>query len=61
MTTIDIATREHNIQVLHRYLVEAALDQPNPTPALVNALNDVLGATEHPARLTNPLDLSDGA
>lgn len=31
-------------------LVEAALDQPNPTPALKAALNDLLTALKHPAR-----------
>jgi hypothetical protein len=29
-------------------LIEAALDQPAPTPALVKALNVVLAATRHP-------------
>lgn len=31
-------------------LIEAALDQPNPTPALQTALNDVLTRTRHPDR-----------
>lgn len=31
-------------------LVEAALDQPNPTPELTKALNDVLTAQKHPVR-----------
>lgn len=31
-------------------LMEAALDQPRPTPALVAALNDVLTAERHPNR-----------
>lgn len=32
-------------------LVEAALDQPNPTPALKEALNALLKRAQHPAAL----------
>jgi hypothetical protein len=39
---------------LTRPLIEAALDQPHPTPDLVRALNRALFATEHPARLAPP-------
>jgi len=32
-------------------ILEAALDQPNPTPELVRAVNDWLARLNHPARL----------
>ncbi|MDH3291529.1 MAG: hypothetical protein OEO20_11360 [Gemmatimonadota bacterium] len=33
-----------------RRLLNAALDQPNPTPALLEAVNNVLTLTRHPKR-----------
>ncbi len=38
-------------RVLIAHLIEAALDQPSPTPALVSALNYALDEGDHSARL----------
>ena len=38
-----------------RDLIEAALDQPNPTKALVSALNRTLLMTRNRARLVTPM------
>lgn len=38
-----------NAYTLNRVL-EAALDQPNPSPALTRAIQDVLTARRHPDR-----------
>jgi len=39
------------IKVMIRDLIEAALDQPTPSPALSAALNKLLDAYEHRDRL----------
>lgn len=39
------------MRAMSQPLIEAALDQPRPTPQLVTALNRVLFAVQHPASL----------
>lgn len=46
MPTRDAMTR------MHRQLLEAALDQPNPTPELTAAINLLLRENNHAVRLT---------
>ncbi len=38
-------------RVLIAHLIEAALDQSSPTPALVSALNSALDDGDHPNRI----------